>query len=142
MKRKAAIPKPAWKPYWSVLIQDAHEYEVVVCADGSWEIANIDLAGDVQQKGQADTPEQARAQALGAFAKLADWIELAEWEEGEYLVMIRPGRFGHEGLYECSTRRRFSSGKVESRRRGADSLEEAKANCEADMAELRCLPAG
>lgn len=134
-------PKLPWKPYWSVIIQDAREFEVYVAADGSWEIADLDFGGDVQQKGKAASVEEAKRQALGAFANLVEWWEYAEWQEGEYLANVRPGRFGHGGLYECDTRRRIPGAKVESRRGGADTLEEAKAKCEAALEELRGLPA-
>lgn len=128
-----------WKPYWSSIIRDTQEFEVYVAADGTWEIADLDFGGEVRQKGRADSPDEAKVQALGAFASLVEWWELAEWQDGEYLAIIRPGRFGHDGLYVSDVRRRIAGSRVESRHGGDDTLAGAKARCRAALDELRLL---
>lgn len=133
----------AWLPFWAAFLEHPDSepdpnWMVEVQADGSWEI--FDWLGDDAAAGKAGSVEEAKTASLGAFAKFVYWHESATFT-GRHLgvqfrLHIAPG-----DCYEWQAVLLTNDGKTLRYRTGqADSLEQAKAECETAASAVAAGP--
>ena len=125
----------AWVPYWMAFLEH-HDSEldpnwmVEVQADGSWAI--FDWLGDEMAAGRAESIAAAKTEALGAFAGFVAWHEAATFTGillGAHMRLHIATGHGYEWQASLLTKDGKPTGKYRTGR--ADSLERAKAECEA-----------
>lgn len=123
-----------WVPYWMAFLEHPDSeldpnWMVEVRADGSWEI--FDWLGDEMAAGKAESVAAAKKESLGAFASFVSWHEAATFTGlhlGVHMRLHIATGHGYEWQASLLTKDGKATGRYRTGR--ADSLEQAKAECE------------